>query len=44
VEPDLQQKALDNMRDGGKYKGLANLPDVQRIDIAKRIDPLIGMV
>jgi hypothetical protein len=37
LEPDLQQKALDNMRDGGKYKGLANLPNVQRINVRKEV-------
>jgi hypothetical protein len=37
LEPDLQQKALDNMRDGGKYKGLANLPDVQCIDVRQEV-------
>jgi hypothetical protein len=37
LESDLQQKALDNMRDGGKYKGLANLPDVQRIDVRQEV-------
>jgi hypothetical protein len=37
LEPALQQKALDNMRDGGKYKGLANLPDVQRINVRQEV-------
>jgi hypothetical protein len=37
LEPDLQQKALDNMRDGGKYKGLANLPDVERVDVRQEV-------
>ena len=37
LEPDLQRKVLDNMRDGGKYKGLANLPDVQRIDVRQEV-------
>ena len=36
-EHNLQQKALDNMRAGGKYKGSANLPDLQRIDVLKAI-------
>ena len=36
-ENNLQQKALDNMRAGGKYKGSANLPDLQRIDVLKAI-------
>ncbi len=37
LEPNLQQEALDNMRDGGKYKGLANLPDVQRINVRQEV-------
>ena len=37
LEPNLQQRALDNMRAGGKYKGLASLPDVQRIDVRQEI-------
>jgi len=37
LEPNLQQRALDNMRAGGKYKGWANLPDVQRIDVRQEI-------
>jgi hypothetical protein len=36
-KPTFQQRALDNMRAGGKYKGLANLPDVQRIDVRQEI-------
>jgi hypothetical protein len=34
-EHELQQKALDNMRTGGKLKGLANLPEAQLIDVRK---------
>jgi hypothetical protein len=37
LEHTLQQKALDNMRAGGKYKGSANLLDLQRIDVLKAI-------
>ena len=37
LESCLQQTALDNMRAGGKYKGLASLPDVQRIDVRQEI-------
>jgi hypothetical protein len=37
LEPNLQQMALDNMRAGGKYKGWANLPDVQRIDVRQQV-------
>ena len=36
-EYDLQQRALDNMRAGGKYKGLANLPDAQHINVRQQI-------
>ena len=37
LESSFRERALDNMRAGGKYKGLANLPDVQRIDVRKEI-------
>jgi hypothetical protein len=37
LEPHLQQQALDNMRAGGKYKGLASLPDVLHIDVRQEI-------
>jgi hypothetical protein len=33
LEPYLQQKALENMRAGGKYKRLANLPKAHHIDV-----------
>jgi hypothetical protein len=36
-KPSFQQRALDNMRAGGKYKDLASLPDVQRIDVRQEI-------
>lgn len=36
-ERDLQQRALDNMRAGGKYKGLANLPEAQHINVRQQI-------
>jgi hypothetical protein len=35
--PSFRQRALDNMRAGGRYKGLANLPDVQRINVRQEI-------
>ncbi len=35
LEPNLQQRALDNMRTGGKLKGLANLPDAHHINVRK---------
>jgi hypothetical protein len=37
LKSSLRQRALENMRSGGKYKGLANLPDVQRIDVRREI-------
>jgi hypothetical protein len=37
LEPNLQQRALDNMRDGGRYKGSANLPEAQHIDVRQEI-------
>jgi hypothetical protein len=37
LEPSLQQRALDNMRAGGKYKGWANSPNVQRIDVRQEV-------
>jgi hypothetical protein len=37
LEPYLQQKALEHMRAGGKYKGLANLPEAQHIDVRQEI-------
>lgn len=43
LEPDLQQKALDNMRAGGKYKGWANLPEAQHMDVRHRIADVAGV-
>ena len=37
LEPYFQQRALDNMRAGGKYKGWANLPDLQRIEVRQEV-------
>jgi hypothetical protein len=37
LEPNLQLRALDNMRAGGKYKGSANLPEAQHIDVRQEI-------
>jgi hypothetical protein len=37
LEPTLQQRARDNMRAGGKYKGSANLPEAHRIDVREEI-------
>jgi hypothetical protein len=37
LEPSLQQRALDNMRAGGRYKGSASLPEAQHIDVRQEI-------
>jgi hypothetical protein len=37
LEPNLQRRALDNMRAGGKYKGWANLPEARHIDVRQEI-------
>src|SRR5262249_5536772 len=43
LEPVLRQKALDNMRAGGKHKGSANLPDLERIDVRQQIAAVAGV-
>ena len=43
MESSLQQKALDNMRAGGKLKGLANLPEAQHIDVRREIARIAGV-
>jgi len=43
LEPDFQQRAFDNMRAGGKFKGLANLPEARRIDVRKEIARAAGV-
>jgi hypothetical protein len=42
LEPYFQQKALENMRAGGKYKGLANLPEAQHVDVRQVIARAAG--
>ena len=37
LEPYFQQKALYNIRTGGKYKGSTNLPEADRIDVRQEI-------
>jgi hypothetical protein len=39
----LQQKAVDNMRAGGKLKGLANLPEAQHINVRREIARIAGV-
>jgi len=43
LESNLQQRAVDNMRAGGKYKGWANLPDAQHIDVRQEIARAAGV-
>ncbi len=43
LEPYFQQRALDNMRAGGKYKGLANLPAAQHLDVRQQIADLAAV-
>jgi len=43
LEPDFQRRAVDNMRAGGKFKGLANLPEAQHIDVRKEIARAAGV-
>jgi hypothetical protein len=39
----LQQKAVDNMRSGGKFKGLAILPKAQHINVRREIARIAGV-
>jgi hypothetical protein len=43
LEPYLRQKALENMRAGGRHKGLANLPNLERIDVRQEIAAVAGV-
>ncbi|PYX55695.1 MAG: hypothetical protein DMG73_16800 [Acidobacteria bacterium] len=43
LEPYLQQRALENMRIGGKYKGSASLPDLPRIDVRQAVASVAGI-
>ena len=41
--PHFQQKALENMRAGGKYKGSAKLPEAEGIDVRQQIAAIAGV-
>jgi hypothetical protein len=41
--PYFQQRALENMRLGGKYKGSAKLPEAQTIDVREEIAAVAGV-
>jgi hypothetical protein len=43
LESHFQQKALDNMRAGGKYKGSANLPEAHCIDVRQEVAHIAGV-
>jgi hypothetical protein len=43
LEPSLQREALANMQAGGKYKGLAKLPEALQIDVREKIAELAGV-
>lgn len=43
LEPYFQQRALANMSAGGKFKGLANLPEAERIDVRQEIAEVAGV-
>jgi len=43
LESYFEQKAHDNMRAGGKYKGSANLPEAHQIDVRQEIADLAGV-
>jgi len=43
LKSSLQQAALNNMRFGGKYKGLANLPEAQHIDVRQQVADMAGV-
>jgi hypothetical protein len=43
LETILQEQAVANMQAGGKYKGLAKLPEAQHIDVRKDIGRIVGV-
>ena len=43
MKPSLQQAALTNMRSGGKYKGLANLPEAHPVNVRQQIADIAGV-
>ena len=43
MKPSLQEAALANMRSGGKYKGLANLPEAQHVNVREQIADIAGV-
>ncbi len=43
LEPSFQREALANQQAGGKYKGLAILPEAQQIDVRKKVAESAGV-
>jgi hypothetical protein len=43
LEAHFQQQAIQNMRTGGRHKGLADLPEAQCIDVRQRIAEAAGV-
>lgn len=43
LKSSLQQTAVNNMRFGGKYKGLANLPEAQHVDVRQQVANMAGV-
>jgi hypothetical protein len=43
LKPSLQQAALNNMRLGGKHKGLANLPEAHHVDVRQQVAQMAGV-
>src|SRR5207245_3355279 len=43
LEPYFRRGALDNMREGGRYKGSAKLPNAQHVDVRRRIAEIAGV-
>jgi hypothetical protein len=43
LEPHFQKKALANQIAGGKYKGLANLPRAEHVDVREEIATIAGV-
>jgi hypothetical protein len=42
LKPSLQTVALNNMRSGGKHKGLANLPEAHHVDVRQQVADMAG--
>jgi hypothetical protein len=43
LEPYFRRRALDNMSTGGKYKGSANLPEAQQIEVRQEVARVAGV-